>query len=176
MSRILFEVVRTRDPEELAEIAANSMRLLEEAERLGSEEMKSMALGMLSVSRSPRKKWTFYWPPRVEVEWHFDDLVTAKQIFEDYKAVGVNARLVWRETDGGMVPAIIADWREVDELRRMLNAPGDVMDVVAERFLRQRSLRKAMREAARDLTMLAMAGVMDLSDVVEVVERKRKRR
>ena len=176
MSRILFEVVRTRDPEELAEIATNSMRLLEEAERLGSEEMKSIALGMLSVSKSPTKLWRFIWPPRVEVEWHFDDLVTAKQIFEAYKAVGVNARLVWRETDGGMVPAIVADWKEVDELRRMLNAPGDVMDVVAERFLRQRSLRKAMREAARDLTMLAMAGVMDLSEVVEVVERRRKRR
>ena len=176
MSRMLFEVVRTRNPEELAEIAANSMRLLEEAERLGSEEMKSMALGMLSVSRSPRKKWTFYWPPRVEVEWHFDDLVTAKQIFEAYKAVGVNARLVWRESNGGMVPAIVADWREIDELRRMLNAPGDVMDVVAERFVAQRSLKKALRETARDLAMLAMAGVMDLSEVVEVVERKRKRR
>jgi len=34
---------------------------------------------------------------------------------------------------------------------------------------------EAMREAARDLTMLAMAGVMDLSDVVEVVERKRRK-
>ena len=176
MSKILFEVVRTRNPEELASIAADAMELLEEAERLGSEEMKSFALGILSMSRTPRKIWRFIWPPRVEVEWHFDDLVTAKQIFESYKAVGVNARLVWRETDGGMVPAIVADWKEVDELRRMLNAPGDVMDVVAERFLRQRSLRKAMREAARDLTMLAMAGVMDLSDVVEVVERKRKRR
>ena len=176
MSKILFEVVRTRNPEELASIAADAMELLEEAERLGSEEMKSFALGILSMSRTPRKIWRFIWPPRVEVEWHFDDLVTAKQIFEAYKAVGVNARFVWREIDGGTVPAIIADWKEVDELRRKLNAPGDVMDVVAERFLRQRSLRKAMREAARDLTMLAMAGVMDLSEVVEVVERRRKRR
>ena len=176
MSKILFEVVRNRDPEELASIAADAMELLEEAERLGSEEMKSFALGILSMSRTPRKIWRFIWPPRVEVEWHFDDLVTAKQIFEAYKAVGVNARFVWRESDGGMVPAIVADWKEIDKLRRMLNAPGDVMDVVVERFLTQKSLKKALREAARDLTMLAMAGVMDLSEVVEVVERKRKGR
>ncbi|MCD6535572.1 MAG: hypothetical protein J7K49_00895 [Thaumarchaeota archaeon] len=176
MTKILFEVARTRDAEELASIAADAIVLLEEAERLEDGRTKAFALGKLLMSKSHRKVWRFCWPPRIEVEWHFDDLMAAKRVAEVYRSVGVDARFIWRNFDGEVVPAVVADWKEIHQLRRMFNVPGDVMDVVAERFIAQRSLKKAMQEAARDLAMLAMAGVMDLSEVMEEAERWRKKR
>ena len=176
MSKILFEIVRTRSSEELAEVAVNAVKLLEESEKVGDGAMKAYALGMLLMSRSPRKLWRFSWPAKVEVEWHFDNLMAAKRVCEVYRSIGIDASVVWRNFDGDVVPAVVANWKKIHEFKRMFNVPSDVMDLVAERFIKQKSLKEAMREVARDLTMLTMTGILDMSEAMEVAKRSRRRR
>ena len=57
---------------------------------------------------------------------------------------GVELPSGWRDFDGDVVPAVMADWRRAHELRRMFNVPSDVIDLVVEQFIKQKSLKEDM--------------------------------
>jgi len=141
--QLVAEVVERRDPALLMEMAAEAVEVLENPET--SDDIKAFMLGRLCMAGAFVKFWRFYWPPKVELEWVFDDPRKAKMLADvvgEFEKVVMSTRSIdWKEY--ASVRLNWQFWREVGDL---IGAPPSPLDVVAMRYLEQKSMRRLMED------------------------------
>ncbi|MDW8022072.1 MAG: hypothetical protein RMI78_05540 [Nitrososphaerota archaeon] len=157
--QLIVEVAEYRDPELLMKNAAEAMKILENSKT--DENLRAFALGRLCMSNAFVKFWRFYWPPRVELEWCFDDRRSADALAE---AVGKFEKVTraTRIIDGKEYPNVRVDWRFWHALCVAVGAPIPPLDVIAANYIQQKNRRNALEQLARDLLLFMMTVEGDL--------------
>jgi len=59
----------------------------------------------------------------------------------------------------GSLPAVTVDWMDWRTIMIASNGRPSIIDIIVERYLRQRSREKAFRELAEDLAPIILMGV-----------------
>jgi len=138
------------------DVVEKALEILENAE---DEYAKAYAQGMLDISKTVLKAWRFYWPPKVEVELVFEDIGSAERTFKAFRKVFGRASKRARNVDGRTLPAVAVDWMDWRTIMIASNGRPSIIDMIVERYLRQRSREKAFRELAEDLAPIILMGV-----------------
>ncbi len=88
------------------------------------------------------KVWRFYWPPRVKVEWVFEDPSSADRTFKAFKKVLGKTSKKSRKVEDKTLPAVAIDWR--DWRRVMIASQGrpSIIDMIVEKYLGEKSRRR----------------------------------
>ena len=155
---LVAEVVERRDPELLAEMAAEAVEVLENPEI--SDDVKAFMLGRLCMAGAFVKFWRFYWPPKVELEWVFDDPRKAKMLAD---VIGRFEKVIMstRSIDGKEYASVRLNWQFWRAIGDLIGAPTTPLDIVAERYLQQRSTRKAVKRLMEDLLLFSLTADAD---------------
>ncbi len=90
------------------------------------------------------------------VEWVFEDPGSAEKTLKSFKEVLGNALKKSRNTDGNILTAVAVDWRGWRTLMIAFHGRPTMIDMIAEKYLRQKSRERAFRELAEDLALITM--------------------
>ena len=152
--QLVAEVVERRDPALLMEMAAEAVEVLENPET--SDDIKAFMLGRLCMAGAFVKFWRFYWPPKVELEWVFDDPRKAKML-ADVIGRFENVIMSTRSIDGKEYASVRLNWQFWRAMGDVFDAPVAPPDIIAENYLRQKSPRKALKRLMQDLALFSTA-------------------
>lgn len=111
--------------------------------------------GPILLSSAFIKIWRFLWPPRVQIEFVFEQQQYADILAENLEKFTKITRSK-RVINGRAYPSIRVDWEFWYSIKMAAGAPIDPPDIIAQNYLRQKNKRKALEELARD-TILFMA-------------------
>jgi len=150
---LVIEVFEKRSPEMFKDVVKKALELMENAE---DEYTKAYAQGMLDISKTLLKIWRFYWPPKVEIEFVFEDITSAERTFKAFRKVFGRTSKNSRNVDDRIYPAVAVDWEDWRTIMIASNGRPSIIDMIVERYLRQKSKKKAYRELAEDLAPIIL--------------------
>ncbi len=153
-SRYVAEVFEKYSADSFKDIVKEAFDILEKVE---DENVKEYAQAMLDISKMLLKVWRFYWPPRVEVELVFEDPRPAERVLEVLRRVLGRASKKYRKIDDRVYPAVVVDWRDWRK-HVITSETASIIDIIVDKYLEQKSKKKAYRELAEDL-YIVMEGI-----------------
>ena len=151
--KVVVELIEYMSPEMFKDTVREALDILEKSE---NEFMKGYAQGMLDISKTVARIWIFYWPPRVEVEWVFEDFKSAERYAEALREF-TEPSTGYRKYNGRELPAVRIDWTSWYTLRTMLGGRLHPLDIVVQEYLLEKSKKKAMKNLAENMATLLLS-------------------